>query len=252
MDLVSIVRTVWRHKLASIAVILVTVLGVFYVIKIKPAVYQASSEIILLSPPGPPSAAQIAQHPKLAKVNINNPYVAFGNLAIVADAVINSVTSSSAQQALANTGANPGYQVILSTETGFPPIIQITGTGSSSLEAIHTANLVTAAARTALYQLQMSQNVNNQYLITSAVLVRPTTAQLAVSGKIRTLVAVLALGAVLLFVVISVTEAMDKRRDQVSARSPVTAELGALSSPQNNGRPGRKALLAKVLARRDN
>ena len=45
MDLISIFRAVWRHKLATIPVILFTCLGAFYVVAVKAPVYQASDKL---------------------------------------------------------------------------------------------------------------------------------------------------------------------------------------------------------------
>ena len=73
MDLISIFRAVWRHKLVTIPVILLTCLAAFYVIAIKAPIYQASASFALVYPPGPPTAAQIVANPKLAKINPANP-----------------------------------------------------------------------------------------------------------------------------------------------------------------------------------
>jgi capsular polysaccharide biosynthesis protein len=217
MDLLSILRTIWRRRLVAIPVILLTALGGFYVFSVKKPVYEASASLLLLSPPSPPTATQIAADRKLANIKANNPYVNFGYLPIVADAVISVVTSASSQQALVQAGADPRDEVGLSTAYGTPPIIQITGVGSSPQEAIRTANLVTTAAVTALYNLQKAQGVTKTYMIKSVVLVRPHQAQQSLSGKLRTFVAVLGLGALLLLIVISVVEALDKQRRTAAA-----------------------------------
>jgi capsular polysaccharide biosynthesis protein len=210
MDLFSIAGTVWRHKLAVIPVIVLTVLGAFYVLKIKPPVYQASSEFLLVNPPAPPSSAQIAADPALGKVNTNNPYVNFDNLTVTADALVDLLSSAASQHSLAHAGADPQYQVALSADAGAPPIVQITGVGPSAQEALRTASLVNAAAVSDLDQMQ--NGVNPKYMIKATEIVLPAQAQLQSSGKLRTLIAVLAVGAILMFTVISLAEALEKRR----------------------------------------
>lgn len=236
MDLLSIVQTVWRHKLAAIPVILLTVIAAFYVAEVKPPAYDASSSVLLLSPPGAPTAAQIAAHPKLAKVNANNPYVDFGDLSVVADAVLNVVTSDSAAQALVQSGADPRYQVTLSSAFGNPPIIQVTGVGATPEKAIQSANLVTSAAMTDLYQMQKREGVNPLYMITSVELVKPHQAQKSVSGKLRTLITVIGIGAILLCVVISLIDAIEKRRNGGSA------DVGKPRAKARKDRPGAAPL----------
>ena len=218
MDLISIVMTVWRHKLATIPIILLTALGSFYVIAVKAPTYEAESSLLLLLPPTGPTAAQVAKHPSLGKINPNNPYVTFGDLAVVADAVINVVTSDTAETALVRAGADPQYQLALSTDTDSPPIIQITGIAPTPQEAILSANLVTTATENDLRQLQQSQGVNSFYMIKSTQLVSPNQASEALSGKLRTLIAVLGLGVLLLFIVISAAEVLGKRRPRRADR----------------------------------
>jgi capsular polysaccharide biosynthesis protein len=219
MDLLSIVGTVWRHKLAVIPVIVLTALGAFYVLAIKPPLYQTSSEFLLVNPPLPPSAAQISADPSLAKVNTNNPYVNFGDLTVTADALVDLLNSAASQHSLASAGADPRYQVALSADAGAPPIVQITGVGPSAQEAIRTANLVNAAAVSDLDQMQ--KGVRPSYMITVTEIVSPVEAQLESSGKLRTLIAVLAMGGILIFTVISVAEALEKRRTDGSINAGI-------------------------------
>ena len=225
MDLLSIVQAAWRHKIAAIPVMLLTALGVFYVIAIKAPVYQAPSSVLLVNPPGPPTAAQIAADPKLGNINTNNPYTNLGSLPVVADVVINLLTGDASQQALLAAGADPRYKIGLSPDAGSPPIILITGVGSSPQEAIRTANLVAKAAKTELHHAQARQGVNDLYMIKTIELVRPHHAQLSASGKLRSLIAVLGLGGVLLFVVVSVSDVLDKRRlDKTRLKGSSTAD----------------------------
>ena len=212
MDLLSIIRAVWRCKVATIPVILLTLLGAFYIAKIKPPVYEASSSLLMLAAPGPPSESQVAANPRLKKLNPNNPYVDYGDLSVVADSVIEVVTSGAAQPALIRQGANPQYQLSLSTDVSNPPIIDVTGIGSSPQEAILTADVVTRAAAADLYKLQQEQGTSPAYMIKPVQLVKPTTATLSSSSKLRSLIAVLGLGAILLFIAVSVTDALAKRR----------------------------------------
>ena len=213
MDLASIIATVWRHKLATIPVIMLTLLGVFYVFAIKAPVYEASAGVLLIPAPSAPSAAQIAADPALGNVDASNPYLIYGDLGVAADAVISQVSSPSDQQALIQAGADPRYQVALSTAPGNPPIITITGVGRSPQEAIKSADLVMAAVSTDLRQLQQAQHVNSKYMITADDILLPTKTQTSLSSKLRTLIAVLAIGAILLLIAVSVSQTVQRRRD---------------------------------------
>jgi hypothetical protein len=208
MDLISIFRAMWRHKLATVPVILFTCLAAFYVVAIKAPVYQASASFALVYPPAPPTQAQVAADPKLAKVNTANPLLGYSDPSAVTQIVISLVGTSSSQQALARAGAGTQYQI--GPSAGSAEIIDITGVGSTAPAAVLSANLVTKATEHALYQVQANQDVNPTYMIKSYQLQVPNQAAQKLSGKLRSLVAVLALGVLLLFIAISIAEAMGK------------------------------------------
>lgn len=220
MDMFAIAGAFWRHKLLTLPLLFLTLLGVVYVVKIKPPTYQATSSFLLSNPPAPPTAAQIAADPKLGKINPNNPFANYGNLSIAASVLVNYVTTPATQRALIREGANPGYQITPDTEYGFTaPILQITGTGHTPQAAIGTADLVTTKAESLLYQMQKDQGVNSQYMINPIQVTMPQQAQQSASGKLRELIAVLGLGIVMIFLAISTADATDKRRRRVPDRS---------------------------------
>jgi hypothetical protein len=213
MDLISIAGTFWRHKLFTIPVLMLTLLGAFYILKIKAPVYEADTSFLLSVPPGPPSAAQIAADPRLGKINSNNPYTSYGNMSVAASVLTDLVTTPASAQQLADEGVDPRYQIAPNTEFGFTaPVIQITGVASTPEGAIRSANLVYAKAVSDLYVMQKEQGVNGLYMIKAIPLVLAEKAQLSASSKLRELIAVLGGGAVLMFVTISVADAIERRR----------------------------------------
>jgi hypothetical protein len=216
MDLLALSRTIWRHRIAVIPVLVLMLAGLIYVVKIKPPTYDADGELALISPPAAPSAAQIAADPKLAKIDANNPYLDYGDLTYVGDAVMDRVTSHSAQQALAAEGVSPKYQVAMSSDPGNPAFIDITGVGTTSASAINAAQKVMTAANDDLQQIQLDTNppVSPTYMITMETLLAPTSAQQEVTSKLRALIEVLGVGVVLLFLVISIAEAFARKREE--------------------------------------
>jgi capsular polysaccharide biosynthesis protein len=223
MDLLSIVNSLWRHKIIAIPIIVFTALAAFYTVKIKAPVYQASASVLLANPQGSPTPAQIAQNPKLKNINPYNTFVGYGNLQVVGDILIEVVTGPAAQPALTQAGVDPRYKVVLNTDYGNPPIIDITGVGTSPQKAILSANVIAATLKADLVSIQKSQGIYSLYSITAINLVTPTQAQPSSSGKLRSLIAVLALGAILLFVAVSVTDAIDRRKRDSSGSNGAAA-----------------------------
>lgn len=213
MDLFSILQTVWRHKLATLPVMILTVVLAVYVVAIKAPVYEAKASYLLINPPAPPTQAQIQHDPQLADINTDNPYTRFGDLTIVAGLISQEVTSDQARATLVNEGADPRYDVAPNVQMGSAiPIVEITGVGATSQGAIQSANIVSRAVLGRLRALQVAQHVDSRYLISTLPVDLPDRAQLQTSGKVRSLIAVLALGSVLLFVVVSVMKAWEERR----------------------------------------
>src|SRR3954454_20296863 len=111
MDLLSILRRVWRHKLVTVPVIALTWLAVAYVAVTAKPQYQAAASYVLINPLPPPTAQEIAARPALAKVHADNPYVRFYDLEIVADAVSRTMSTETAARRLVRAGAGPVYSV---------------------------------------------------------------------------------------------------------------------------------------------
>jgi hypothetical protein len=227
MDLISIFRAVWRHKLAAIPVILFTCLGAFYIVAVKAPVYQASASFALVYPPAPPTQAQIAADPSLAKINSSNPLLGYSDPSAVTQIMIGLVGTSSSQQA----GAGTQYQIAPSPASSV--IVVISGVGTTAPAAILSANLVTQAAKNALYQVQANQGVNPKYMIKTYQLATANQAAQKLSGKLRDLVAVLGLGVLLLFIVISIAEAIGKRPTGPSASNGSTPRSALRAQPDD-------------------
>jgi capsular polysaccharide biosynthesis protein len=223
MDLFAIIGTIWRHRIAAIPVVLITLMGAFYVLEVKAPTYQSTGEVLLANPPSPPTSAQIAADPALAKVNASNPYLSYGNLVLVADVLIDVVNSAATQESLVKEGASPTYTVALAPLLDNPPAIRVTGTATSAAAAIRNAQLVTQSVAKDLYQIQANENVAPDYMITSIELVKPMTAFTSSSGKLRNLVGLLALGLILLLVAISFAQALENRKRERTGR-PVQPE----------------------------
>lgn len=219
MDLLSIIQSIWRHKFVSIPVVVLTAVLALYVVKIKPPTYQSSASILLANPQGPATESQIAADPRLKKVNPYNTFTSYGELTVVADTVIQVITGPTSQRALTQAGVDPRYQITVSTAWGNPPIINITGIGSTPQSAVQSANALVDATKTDLYNLQKSQGIDKFYMITAVEIVPPNLGQRSSSGKLRSLIAVLGLGIIMLFVAVSVTEAIAKRRKDSSGNA---------------------------------
>jgi len=213
MNLLLIFRKIWRYKLATLPILAFVLALAVYVVAVKPPTYEAGATYMLVNPPNPPTDAQIAANPALGRINADNPYLRVTGQNVVAQVLASRLDSDDARRSLAKQGADPTYVAAPSIEYGFgAPILEITGTGPTAKDAVTTANLVGNAASRELDRLQKARGVHERYRITMETVVPADQAMLKASGKLRALVGVLALGTILMFIVISVLDALSALR----------------------------------------
>ena len=258
MDLLQISRKVWLHRFVALPVIALTLIAAFYVIVVKKPTYQVSSSYVLINPPDPPTADEIARNPKLKDLGANNPYTRFADQSAMIGLLSSRVGTDSTRQALVAKGADPGYTVAPSADIGFGSfLLEITGVGNSPETAVRTAHLVGNELTSQLTAMQAGQGVSPQYMIRAQQVVSPDHAKQRVSGKLRPLIGVLVIGAILLFIVISGAEALTairtewseaKRREAqadpepavgAAAREAARSENGRESAQRGNGRAAK-------------
>ena len=260
MDLVAIAQTVRRHKFAALPVLILTIVLAGYVlVGAKPA-YQATGAYALVNPPPPPTAAEIARNPSLGKVNANNPLVSYGNLLIVGSMLTQTMSTQAVQKTLLANGINP-----LSTVTVAPsstaPVLTVTGMGSTAAEAVNSGLRLGHVLNDQLNAMQTRLGVSPAYRVTTYPLGLPNQASLKVSGKLRNLIGVLALGGILLWVSVSIAVARAERKNPNAplGRAPdagafqgahmlevnAPGELGGEGSGNGSGIPGSSVLLVR-------
>ena len=219
MSLLLVLMKVWKYKLLTVPILLFVLAGTYYVMAVKAPTYEAGSTYILVNPPEPPSEAQIARDPELGRIDSDNPYLRFSDQSVLVQVLASRLNSEEARLSLEKQGADPNYIVAPSADFGFSaPILTITGTGTSPAGAIQTTNVVGNALKRELNRMQEVRRVNEKYRITTEAVVAAQDATLKASGKLRALVAVFALGAVMLFIVISVVDALSALRAEWAQR----------------------------------
>ena len=243
MNLLLIARKIWRYRLVTLPVIALTLLGLFYVMAVKAPEYKVSSSYILINPPPPPTADEIARNPTLGRINPNNPYTRFSDQTVIVSLLSSSLSSDTARQELVKAGADPRYTVSPDLQLGYSSsVVEITGMSSTAQGAVHTAELVGAALTRELDRIQVSQGVDPHYMITAQQVVPPDSPKLQISSRFRPLIGVLAIGAILLLLAVSAAEALETLRADLSKRDlPKRDEKGDSieGTPENERQPHR-------------
>jgi hypothetical protein len=235
LNLLSIAQKLWHYKFVTLPILAFVLVGSFYMIAIKAPVYNASSIYNLLPAPPPPTSDQIAVNPRLGRINTNNPYSLYSDQSVVGEVLASQLSSDAARAELAKQGADPSYLVAPSVELGYSaPILEVTGTGSTPEAAVRTANLVGRAAKTELETRQ--RNVAHAYRISMKPVVLAHDAELKASGQLRSLVGVWAIGAILLFLAVSIADALNALRAGRGKNRTVADALNALRARRGKDR----------------
>jgi hypothetical protein len=245
MDLLSIVRKIWRYKLVTLPVVFLTLCGAVYVVAVKQPVYEAAGSFVLINPPAPPTAEDIARDPALARINSENPYTRFSDQSVVVEVLTSSMSTPAARRALVKAGADPRYTVAPTSEFGYAsPIVEIAAQGATPQAAVKSARLVSDALARELKRMQQAEGVHPKYRIRARQLDVPESAELEATGHLRTLVGVLGLGAVLLFVAVSAADALTTlRAERRGRRAPSGLAAKEETWPADDGRPEGLAAL---------
>lgn len=239
MNLLLIVTKLWKYKLVTIPILVFVLAGSYYVVAVKAPTYETSTSYILVNPPPAPTEADIARKPALARVHADNPYTRFSDGGSVLVQVLTSRLGSDATRlALEQQGADPNYTAAPSVAFGFSvPLLEITGTGTTAAAAVKTANLVGEALSKELNRMQ--PGIDPTYRITAQDVVPAHDAKLKPTGTLRSLVAVFVLGTILLFIAVSILDAVNALRAQWAERGAEnrTAGPGVAGGPPVPLRP---------------
>lgn len=222
MDLVSTARIVRRRWHVVLIGLGLTLAGVATVLAMPPT-YQSTSVLVLLAPNTPPAvtpASGIVPRPV-------NPYQAFdGSITITAQLMSTQLTQPGVVDTLVGKGASPDYTVEPDLETG-GPTVTITAKASSPEQARLTTRLVSAEFRRQLTARQTAAGAPAESLISASTVVAPTPADQLISGRIRALVAVLAVGAVLSLGMALAADAIAEARHHAQTRRGDPSRHGA-------------------------
>jgi hypothetical protein len=177
---------------------LLLTLGLIYgALRVVPPSYEAEAQITLL-PPKP-------------VVGPENPYLNLGGLTGVSDALARSVNASATEEALTQQGRSAEF--LVQRDTLSPaPILVITVVDSSPAEALQTLRAVLLLIPQILEDMQTSEGVSSDSLITSRVLNVPATAEKAGKQQLRTIIVALGVGLALTWLSAVAFDAWLRRR----------------------------------------
>jgi hypothetical protein len=224
MDLLSVFRTFRRHWLAALPVLLLTVACLVYVVAVRPTDYEATASVALLTPPSPPKQDSGEDVLVTEAGKTSSPLNRFYDQTVVVNIVSQAISTDTARDALVEQGADSRYEV---GPGASGPIADIVAIAPTPEQAIESARLVAEAYTTELQRIQADQGVDPAYMITTLPVESPENAKPKVSSMLRLAIAVVGLGVIATFFVVSLAEArtqLRRERGKGGAKEDAAAE----------------------------
>jgi hypothetical protein len=237
VDLLSLMRLIRLHKAVSAIIVVATLGACLFVVFRAPETYEATSSYVLIEPPAPPTAAEIRADPNLRGAGSDNPYNRYSDPSVILNVVARKATDETVQQRAAKTGADVNFDVSPSRRFGgTSPILDVAASGPTEEEVLATLRFLGLQVAKELRQTQADEGVDPRYMFTTRVVESPEEATRLYSGTVRSLVGLLALGALVLVLVLAVLRSREIQRAGRSA--PAAAPAGAAGpDPQTTPEP---------------
>lgn len=217
MDPASVIRTLWRHKVLTVLLVVATAAGMYHVVTKPFSQYDARASVLLVPPRGLP--------PELAASAADNPYLRDYNPSVVISIVSASVNAEETRERLVAAGADPRYEVLPPSRYGISnAIVQMVGTATTAEGAAQTVELVVTAFDDRLRGIQLAERVDERLFIRSRIVRAPSAGIPIVPSRTRAVAGVLGLGVVGLFSLLSSVDFVEQVRR--SRRRPLAEPSG--------------------------
>lgn len=236
MDLLSLLRLLTRHWRVTAPAAVLTLVGVVAAVQLASPTYQATGSVVLLSPPEAPGVQPGATAPPEVG---QNPYVRYGDLAVVAD-ILARVMDSDSRRAELEAQDVTAYAVVANRDVR-GPVIEVTGDGPSAASAITSTEAVLADLDGVLSDLQEAEGADPGYFISAAPLEPPSAATAMYGSTVRAAIGALAFGGLCTLGLAVVAEAVVRRRGPGPVEEPGADHRSGRNGSRPDPQPVRPA-----------
>lgn len=209
MDLLNFTRTLWRHRWWSLPLVALVIGAVAYVGLAADRTYEARSDLLLIGPPGPPTAAELEAEPDLATADLDNPYARVFDPTVITEIVARVVAAEREEGALPT-----GYRIETARRYGSAaPLVEIAARADDPEAASANARTVSNRFVAALQDLQAAEEVHPRALITTRTVDDAEAPREVLTQRLRAIAGVAALGALIIIVLVTLAQAVAERRE---------------------------------------
>lgn len=228
MDPLAVLRTLWRHRIVSIPILLLTLAAGLYVFQFAPRSYETSATYAMINP-DIPTQQDLLNNPELGKLNDKNPYLRSSDPSLIVQVLLTRLNDSSMADKLKEQGLSPEYTVSRGVGgiNGF--LVDITGIAETPEKSFATTRALGSTLEQYLYDGQKVNGADDAYLFSSIMVAPPDKATEQFSSRLRSLIAVFLAGVVLMFGAVSIAHSISVTRTRRQSGIGDVAEIEAES-----------------------
>ncbi|SMH39624.1 Chain length determinant protein [Rathayibacter oskolensis] len=211
MDPVSVLRTLWRHRLLAAVVLTLTVVGMAYVLVLSPRTYASTATYALVNPQVPTSA-ELELDAGLRALNSDNPYLRSSDNSLAAQVLVTVLNSDETADALLAQGLSTEFAVERSAWSGQGLLLSVTSDAPTADQSLATTAALGGMLVDTLRSIQTVNGADDRYLFTALEVQTPQRATEQISDRLRAVIMVGVGGFVLLFAAVSIARSIEGRR----------------------------------------
>lgn len=212
MDPISVLRTLWQHRLIAVSVLLLTAFAGAYVFFFSARSFESTAMYALVNPQVP-TAIQLERDPALEQLNSDNPYLRSSDSSLAAQVLVSKLSSDDTADALKARDLSTEFEVSRAEWSGQGLVITITSDAETPAISIATTQALAEMLVTELHDMQTINGADERYLYTALEVQAADRAKELISNRLRALIIVGVGGFVLLFAAVSVARAVDSARE---------------------------------------
>ena len=201
MDPVDVLRTLWKERYWALPVVLLTMVAGCYAYGFGPRTFETGASFAVIAPTLP-SDDEIAQDPRLGRLNKNNPYLRSSDPTLISDVLVTRMTAQDVPDRLEEAGLSSEY-TIGQSPTGDGLVIDVTGIASSPRVSQSTTARLGRMLVTELRTMQKVEGADDRFLFTALTITPPAEARERYSSRLRSVIMIALAGVVLTFAAVS-------------------------------------------------
>jgi Capsular polysaccharide biosynthesis protein len=239
MDPLTILRTLWHHKWVALPFVVLTLMAGAYVYYFAPRTYDASVSYALTAP-DLPTEHELETNTALATTNANNPYLRSADSSLLSQVVIAKMSDPLLVESLKERGLGTDFKIAPVASLGLG-LVDVTVTADSEATAVTTAQVLGEQFTKTIQSVQKVNGADNSYLYEPILVRGPGPAQEQFSSRLRSLIMVGIVGAIVIFGAVSVAQSVTVNRKRWAEQAKKSDSAGEIIAETQSISPRKSA-----------